>query len=383
MNRLGLVLSLLLFAAAVCFAREGDAKSNSVAASFDDDWVVVTVQGPACRLDVRTEKKPTAIWLDGKKLDSGWSYSDESKMTTIPFTEGTHSAEIALLPNPKLPPTEADIPIAKAEGSGTYGQLKAYFGPCGMQASGIFTGEAGRYECAVRCAPIGRKRLEASLSAEGNPSAAWQLDKEKMTEKKVSLMLFPETKLALNVEGGRVRSNPVRGVAMKQTAPVVVLPHFPAKDVKTEDGILIEGEKFSAHGGGEIKLSGGGHKGAHGNDNIYSFGTAPGQWVEWTFPVPAAGRYRLVIVGASDHERPIRRLEIDGKVPCPACELLQFARTGGWARNTADEWWAFRVADASGSDMAFDLSEGKHTVRLTVVGDHHLNVDYLLFAPVK
>jgi len=357
-------------------------QSNAVSASFDDDWVVVNVRGPACELEVRTDKKPTALWLDGAKLEEGWSFSDESRMTRVRLAEGVHEIEIALLPNPKRAIKEADIPLTDAGGGQGFGTLKAFFGVNGMRASGVFSGEAGKYDLSVKCMPSGRKNLTVSLAAEGNPTATWDLDRAKETEKRITLLLSPDAKLTLAVGGARLRTNPVLGVSMKQVAAFTALPHLPADQVKTGEGVLVEGEAFSASGGGELKRSGGGHKGAHGNDNVYSFG-APGQWIEWKVSVPKAGKYRLIVVGATDHARPIRRLEIDGKLPCPACELLQFCSTGGWARRTAKEWWAFRVADPSGKDIPLELGAGEHTLRLTVVLDHHLNVDYLLLQPIE
>lgn len=90
-----------------------------------------------------------------------------------------------------------------------------------------------------------------------------------------------------------------------------------------------------------------------------------GQWIEWTFEVPADGLYSLTFHARQDFVRGakvLRRLSIDGKVPFQEAEQIGFAYQTGWKYVT--------FADESGEPYLFYLTQGEHTMRMTnVLGD--------------
>lgn len=93
--------------------------------------------------------------------------------------------------------------------------------------------------------------------------------------------------------------------------------------------------------------------------------SAPGQWIEWTFSVPADGWYRLhfryqqdAIKGLPTH----RSLTIDGEVPFAEAQTLRFPYTEGWA--------SAGLQDSEGNEAAVWLKADSHTLRLeTTSGD--------------
>ena len=88
--------------------------------------------------------------------------------------------------------------------------------------------------------------------------------------------------------------------------------------------------------------------------------TINGQWIEWEIEIPADGWYNLGFKGRQNYNRgqsSIRSLQIDGQSPFAEAEQISFQYSNDWQINavgTEDE------------DYCFYLTQGKHTVRLTV-----------------
>ena len=88
--------------------------------------------------------------------------------------------------------------------------------------------------------------------------------------------------------------------------------------------------------------------------------TINGQWIEWEIQVPEDGWYNLAIKGRQNYNRgqsSIRSLQIDGTTPFAEAEQIQF--------QYSNDWQIKPLGNDSG-DYRFYLTEGKHTVRLTV-----------------
>lgn len=88
--------------------------------------------------------------------------------------------------------------------------------------------------------------------------------------------------------------------------------------------------------------------------------TINGQWIEWEINVPEDGWYNLAIKGRQNYNRgqsSIRTLQIDGNVPFAEAEQIHF--------QYSNDWEIKALGNESG-DYRFYLTEGKHTVRLTV-----------------
>ncbi len=86
-----------------------------------------------------------------------------------------------------------------------------------------------------------------------------------------------------------------------------------------------------------------------------------GMYLEWTVDVPTNGLYELTFkakqntnVGVSSY----RNITIDGEYPFEECKNYEFK----YSRNFEN----ITLCDADGNPMLFELSEGSHTIRMTV-----------------
>jgi len=100
--------------------------------------------------------------------------------------------------------------------------------------------------------------------------------------------------------------------------------------------LVLQAEDFTAQGGGAVEVVA---------DRQESWGTMltkwhadEGHWLAWAFDVPTAGHYDIRLRYASGGTKPVRKVELDGKV---LAEALAFEPTGGFA--TATGQWAWRT----------------------------------------
>ena len=97
--------------------------------------------------------------------------------------------------------------------------------------------------------------------------------------------------------------------------------------------------------------------------------------------IPAEGDYALTLRVATSHGRVLRRIEVDGRTPDKRLEAVELGYTGGWATHQ-DDWQLFHVGSGANQPVPLHLTAGKHTLRMTNL-EGSLNVDYLLFSPLK
>lgn len=130
-----------------------------------------------------------------------------------------------------------------------------------------------------------------------------------------------------------------------------------------EAPIVLQAEDFAGQGGGSV-----GEVNIRGNDGRSIRGWRnEGHWLEWSFTVPADGRYTFFARYAAADPGMIVALEIDGASPGPGFEEIACPRTGLAGEYRSDWRWA-----PLGSSVA--LSAGEHTVRLTSLGGNpHLD----------
>jgi len=140
-------------------------------------------------------------------------------------------------------------------------------------------------------------------------------------------------------------------------------------------GLAVEAERGWGETGGRIQFSGGTHAGASGNDNLWAW-NLPGHTLFWDIEVPRAGRYEVWFAAATETGL-LAELQMDQAPPV----ALWFERTGGWARNQAGEWRAFRVCRAPDQAAEFDLAAGKHRLSLTNRSGMGLNLDRIVLVP--
>ena len=157
--------------------------------------------------------------------------------------------------------------------------------------------------------------------------------------------------------------------------PAKMLP----KDAKPKEGsVLIEAEKPSSQAGKRFRLLD--KVGASGGKGHCCW-DHEGDMAEWTFNVPTAGDYELLIRGASEHKMILRELKLDGKPLLPNVGIVRMQGTGGWCR-TKNDWRYFSVVDSKGNVARIHLEAGKHRIQMTQLGGS-MNLDLLAWQPVE
>ena len=175
--------------------------------------------------------------------------------------------------------------------------------------------------------------------------------------------------------------SPVREVLLETTAAATPLAKVDPPDLEAPGAVIVEAEDFTREGdGGPVQVSKGEHADQHGGASIFSFGPGKAHWLEWEFGVPEAGKYALYARTATQEEYSLRSLAVDRKPPFPAAGLLQFPGSGGWARDDASQWVWTVLAGAEGRPP-LELTAGEHRLRLSTVGDKHVNLDVMVLLP--
>jgi len=167
------------------------------------------------------------------------------------------------------------------------------------------------------------------------------------------------------------------GLTLEERAQVAPEPFKPPDWMAQlpEDGrIILQAESFTAQGGGEVEIRDD-RQGAMGK-MITKWHQNEGHWLEWTFDAPTTASYRLLFRYATDGQETRRKVEIDGAVPHPAAAQLAFKRTGGYGTSPAD-WEFLTLSDEKGDALVLPLTQGKHTLRMTNLGDG-LGLDFAL-----
>jgi len=374
-RRCAIVLAFLLTFVPQCLpANDGP----TVAVCYYGDWVTATVQQQAeASVSILTGKKPAHVWLDGKELaPDRWTYSAETGMTGFRLPPGTHELEVAFDADAALPPDSAEIPVLFGERR--LGTIRAAFGRAKMFGSLTTNVGPGRYEITADCTPRASKSVTVTIAAGGSVVFNKVVSAGKQPVRlSAEAILGPAPAIEISVADGRVCRNHVKSIALKRLRGPIILDRERPSPEQMKAAVIIEGEDFSAEGGGKVIISRGEHTGTHGVGNIYSWGDA-GHWIEWKLRAPEDGDYALYAVIASQELSAVRSLKIDGKFPAPAYELIQFAGTGGWGRKDASQWQSFRITDPGKGLPLLKLSAGSHVLRMKNLFGQHMNVDYFV-----
>ena len=138
--------------------------------------------------------------------------------------------------------------------------------------------------------------------------------------------------------------------------------------------IVVQGRSFSAEGGGHVQTSD--IKRAVASGTCILQWDAQGQWLEWTFDVPAEGYYNLTLCYCSELDLAQRQIKVGGEVQEPFAPMI-FPSTGGWA-NGSDDWRLFTAVNPTNDKpLLLKFKQGKNVVRLTNLNGRGINVDYL------
>jgi hypothetical protein len=171
------------------------------------------------------------------------------------------------------------------------------------------------------------------------------------------------------------------GAAEFVRSVVIVAPAGPG-DLDCErwpTGLRVQAESFVTQGGGDVPVQARAANQKRGADGgSLSHWNALNAWVEWAVEVPTAGRYALLLKYATP-ESAQRQVLLDGNELGRAV----LPNTGGYSGPDRDDWAVALLCDPQGRPARFDLSAGRHVLRLANPDGHGCNLDYLEFLPVQ
>jgi hypothetical protein len=147
-----------------------------------------------------------------------------------------------------------------------------------------------------------------------------------------------------------------------------------AKPVPANTVGVVEAQKFSAEGGGKVGTSD--KKRAIASAACVNMWNDHGQWLEWTFDVPAEGYYNLTLCYCSELDQAEREIRVNDEVQEPFAPMI-FPSTGGWA-NGSDDWRLLTATNPTNDKpLLLKFRQGKNVLRLTNLNGRGVNVDYL------
>ena len=151
-------------------------------------------------------------------------------------------------------------------------------------------------------------------------------------------------------------------VVFRETPSFQVHAPDPQPSVPSSVAIPIQSESFARQQQGTAEVIAG-KPGAIGK-SIRGFGNnAPEHFIIWQFDAPQAGQYQLTIRYATNLPDIRMALLVDGAAPSQALTKLPMPSTGGWSIKE-DNWKDLVVADSGGKPFVFNLTQGKHELRL-------------------
>ncbi|MBT3375035.1 MAG: hypothetical protein HN742_23910 [Lentisphaerae bacterium] len=318
---------------------------------------------------IHTGRRPKNVFIGHTRLtDDKWAFDTKAETVSVTIPAGTHDLQLRFDDTMDLAPFKRDVPVVACDGSWKRGaNLGTLQLTCADDhARGAFTwpGQAGLYRLRARFG--GQDATEAVVAtASATPNAEG------------ARLLCTGTPITVN---GPVKARvpPLDCLETQLVAVVADMERVPRDRLDFTSSVVIEGEAFTAEGGGAIKKSRE-HQNTHGGGCVFSWANAS-HWIEWSATVPKAGRYLLTIIAATTETQAIRSLTIDGK-PVVGAALTTFTNTGGWGRSTPTDWQAFRPVKADGTPVGVELSEGLHSLRMDNLLGQHLNIDVILLTP--
>ncbi|MBT7166705.1 MAG: carbohydrate-binding protein [Victivallales bacterium] len=340
-------------------------------ASYGDHAVRATVVASAeAKVELRVDKAPKNVFLNEELLPAkGWSFAKSMVALTVPA--GTTEIQIRFDNMLSLKAVEHKVPVVLVEGAQRRALADLTVSVAKGKARGVLSwpGPAGFFQVAAKLkgkpAAAVRIGLREAPAAEFGGVPAFYLEKEDVLTLSASAPDF---------------TPPLDVVELKVAAVCRDTVKADKASLNWDASAVVEGEKFSKEGGGEIVISTA-HKNTHGGACAYSW-AKPGHWLEWELSVPKVGDYVLTVVGASQETTILRSVGLDGK-PLAGAGVIRMAGTGGWGREDPEQWQPFQPVDAAGKPVRIALAKGQHTLRMTNLVGQHFNVDAILLTPVK
>jgi len=146
-----------------------------------------------------------------------------------------------------------------------------------------------------------------------------------------------------------------------------------------EKAITVEAEAFSGEAGGKVTICD--KPGASGGKS-FKLWDKQGHRLEWTFAVPADGRYALQVRACHGLNTEVtRQVLLDGQPVGDPAASCPFPNTGGWSSD-ADNWRDLYLVQGA-RPLVLDLRAGRHVIALLADRDGGLNLDWLRLVPLK
>ena len=358
---------------------QSDAKVT-VGATYGPRAIKATVSSKAkAKVTIWTGKAPKNLFLNRERVrPAEWAYDAKTQCLRMAVPEGTTEMQIRFDNVQSLKPVEVAVPLVVCDGQWTAvkeaGKLAGQCANERIHAKCTWQGQGGLYRVRAKAGPAGAAGLHLTIATEGAISP----DRRSVGLGKESEVML-ETGSMLSLDGEAVGpAAPLERVELQLVTPIANTITVDKAKLDLRAGVLVEGEAFTAEGGGQAKKSRE-HKNTHAGGCIFTWAN-PGHWIAWQVAVPKSGRYLLTVVAASAEHVAVRSLRIDGRL-VPGAGLVAFSGTGGWGRSDPKEWQAFRPVDGKGKAIAVRLEGGKHEVRMENALGQHMNVDYLLLSP--
>lgn len=130
--------------------------------------------------------------------------------------------------------------------------------------------------------------------------------------------------------------------------------------------VVVEAESYQAETGGTLAKRSG-RPGTSGNVSVSGWDSA-GHAIEWQVEVPRSGQYGVALRYAGGRSWPVyRQMSIDGTQLPSAYARIALAPTGGFGTEAA-QWKQLIVVNGDGKTAWFQLSAGKHVIRMKNLG---------------
>jgi len=149
---------------------------------------------------------------------------------------------------------------------------------------------------------------------------------------------------------------------------VVSMPPDWVLALDPRQAVIVEAENFSGQGSGAVEVL---DRVANIGRMVTKWEASMGHWLEWSFDLPEAGDYTIVLRYCTASNPAKRALTIDGQPPMAGGPELVLPSTGGYCTDR-DNWQFFRIPAQPGGASSdpparFHLAAGKHVLRLANV----------------
>ena len=346
------------------------------AATYGAVAIRTTITSPAeTQVLLHVGKRPKNVFSNLERLGTDvWEYDAETACVRLSVGDGATEVQVRFDDVTSIKPFDVDIPVVLCDATwrplGPKATIKARCARDLCSGSGEWQGDSGIYRGRPRQA--GKPVTAGGLRLTG--SGALNLGGGEVE----ALVLSRGGPIRIEADSAGARL-PLDTIEVQQVSRVAALELVAEIDLDAAGNVLVEGEAFSAEGGGKV-LTSTEHKNTHAGGCVYSWASA-GHWIAWRIKAPNTGQYLLTIVAATAEQTALRSLRLDGR-PLPEAGLIAFTHTGpGWGRSDPKEWQAFRPVDDQGTALRVSLSKGEHELRLENLLGQHLNIDCILLTP--